>query len=1695
MNSNLRSKNPKRIISILLIGSSISGKTIMIKQYHGAPFEQTIIPSGNTFITSSFEYKHGSKAENILVKIWNSPDTFVVLNTIKVSQGIMLVYDITNHRDFIALESMITKVKEDHDITTLPLVIVGNKIDLAEQREVPYEQGKALADKYNLPYFETSALKGTGVKEAFDALINAACHYASTTKVDTTIRDNNDSDDDDLNVDDVRTSVSAPQSHYKDSSASGLKSLISKIESEKELNDITKRIKAVEVYLEEMKPTKFDSNYQKYFSLLFRRIEMIQSKEEKRDIYVNIFLQLKFVFPEQNWNFYNKGCRVLTEIESMNDIEKKKKFYLLYTKEFPFDSFPSNNIIKFFNFFFNLYIKNIEKFIEYINEFTSIILAVNKMLTNIKNNNLKTGRNSESPYIITTMESFCDVFLYLLTRGYISDSKLILDIISNLFPIYFRINKDFQICDKDILYKIVVIFCLLYSTKYYNNKLTDKFLAIVTKIFDENRKICVSNLYHILNSAAEQTGTNKSGWVSILSKKIFSSFFDLILERETNEGNRTEIINNSFLKDYDDFMNSIPGSNTMINVHRGCVLLFTYLYSKKIEILTKVEDISYSSFFVLRELYSIIQNEQKEQKCLYYFNQEILHMISTLISVKHKEFNFNEWSTIINTIIVMMDNARNKKFTCFFFQECLPIIDFISTNSDIFVNNSYLCKGVHTTITNLLETEDLSDFSLLIFNICHSAIEKGYYEYVQPYVYIGIKELMYVKTAKEEEKQEESSEEEDYSDEQDNHSDNDSEKENEVTPGETDRGETPQEEKEERKEEIEDKKYENIVFNMLIDIIRNKGEKEIVREVVIKNYKMIIEKLSMKEYKVQNEKNEIVSVLNELFIKLISLLISVSDSKYKEILDILFAYPSQIDNEKEYSVDDINFIEKMTNYFLSIYNNLLLTTNCQKNKNLFNYLLELSLSKRIYYDIKKENVQGSQLNTISLMSLLIRKMKINEKGVICFTTTEQEDSICHCRTTQEEKNAIDIDSLLSNYIEHIASSAEFTNIDDYRSNYNKIWSSFELSKRELNYSYEIMEIALRSLYLFNKENLLHILQVYLHILNIKTKKPDSEYNYPSIIDFIISCNYLLNFQSEKYYLPSIDSQSNESLFAFNKEINLKDSLLSSLIDFSYSSNSGIDYNLYKLLSFYFNSTLEQYDNKDINKDNQTFNSINSIILHLLSLKSDIRQNFLLLFLLYHLKELLKYAETSQLINLIYIILLLSRSSKSIQITACLKDYITITPMEIQLPSDLSPAVLPFYYHFSDIICLYYVSYLTQKKDSDTVEKFLTSLLNLFNNDKSKTDRDIIFDAMLNAIIRCNINRSNINQNELTSKLNEYTILPGNNNKIFCINGTNAIEITSVSAIRYELSLTISSSREKIIKSSESKMNSIANIFSGETQNAVTECEDELTLDNKGYYNFMLKDLQREDNAERIKEKQKIVSSILTHPLLLTYYVNVFFYSKDYETINFEDLVKGVDSDDISNLFYKFIAQFGNLYINEEGEKVLEYRDEFYNVIFDFVNVKQTKEERIELIKRNSVNIIWIDNPYCDISNLNSIFDSLTTENENFVITVTPKSETHLLICSKYYEFLQKGYQSQKMLNINLSIEEYLCQNYYININAMSSIRYLINSLVMMCDWSYYLSKKNVFPYQMKGEQPTQPKVITNCFYNRLQLIKKLNLMK
>jgi len=80
----------------------------------------------------------------------------------------ILVYDVTRKDTFNSVESW---QKEIQSVSpTISLILVGNKIDLTEDRVVSTEEGEEIAKKLNLSYIETSAKTGENINYAFKML-------------------------------------------------------------------------------------------------------------------------------------------------------------------------------------------------------------------------------------------------------------------------------------------------------------------------------------------------------------------------------------------------------------------------------------------------------------------------------------------------------------------------------------------------------------------------------------------------------------------------------------------------------------------------------------------------------------------------------------------------------------------------------------------------------------------------------------------------------------------------------------------------------------------------------------------------------------------------------------------------------------------------------------------------------------------------------------------------------------------------------------------------------------------------------------------------------------------------------------------------------------------------------------------------------------------------------------------------------------------------------------------------------------------------------------------------------------------------------------------------------------------------------------------------------------------------------------
>jgi len=84
----------------------------------------------------------------------------------KGAHGIIVVYDISDRDSFAKVTEWMNEV-EKHAEETCSQILIGNKNDLEDQRQVNYNEAKDLADHFNVRFLETSAKNAQNVEDAF----------------------------------------------------------------------------------------------------------------------------------------------------------------------------------------------------------------------------------------------------------------------------------------------------------------------------------------------------------------------------------------------------------------------------------------------------------------------------------------------------------------------------------------------------------------------------------------------------------------------------------------------------------------------------------------------------------------------------------------------------------------------------------------------------------------------------------------------------------------------------------------------------------------------------------------------------------------------------------------------------------------------------------------------------------------------------------------------------------------------------------------------------------------------------------------------------------------------------------------------------------------------------------------------------------------------------------------------------------------------------------------------------------------------------------------------------------------------------------------------------------------------------------------------------------------------------------------
>ena len=167
--------NYDKTCQILIIGDSEVGKTCLIQRYANGIFKEDYIATvGLDFHTKQEMINNLT----VSIKLWDTAgqERFRALTPsfFRNAEGIVLAYDVTNSESFDNLKFWINSIKTNlfEKNIFIPIIIIGNKIDLEDMRDISKDIANKFAKENNFKYFETSAKTGEGVDEAFRDLVN-----------------------------------------------------------------------------------------------------------------------------------------------------------------------------------------------------------------------------------------------------------------------------------------------------------------------------------------------------------------------------------------------------------------------------------------------------------------------------------------------------------------------------------------------------------------------------------------------------------------------------------------------------------------------------------------------------------------------------------------------------------------------------------------------------------------------------------------------------------------------------------------------------------------------------------------------------------------------------------------------------------------------------------------------------------------------------------------------------------------------------------------------------------------------------------------------------------------------------------------------------------------------------------------------------------------------------------------------------------------------------------------------------------------------------------------------------------------------------------------------------------------------------------------------------------------------------------
>ncbi|KAF6728672.1 Ras-related protein Rab-3C [Oryzias melastigma] len=163
------------MFKLLIIGNSSVGKTSFLFRYADDSFSNSFVSTVGIDFKVKTVYRNDKR---IKLQIWDTAgqERYRTITTAyyRGAMGFILMYDITNEESFNAVQDWATQIKT-YSWDNAQVIMVGNKCDMEEERVIPPEKGKHLADQLGFEYYEASAKENINVRQVFERLVDIIC--------------------------------------------------------------------------------------------------------------------------------------------------------------------------------------------------------------------------------------------------------------------------------------------------------------------------------------------------------------------------------------------------------------------------------------------------------------------------------------------------------------------------------------------------------------------------------------------------------------------------------------------------------------------------------------------------------------------------------------------------------------------------------------------------------------------------------------------------------------------------------------------------------------------------------------------------------------------------------------------------------------------------------------------------------------------------------------------------------------------------------------------------------------------------------------------------------------------------------------------------------------------------------------------------------------------------------------------------------------------------------------------------------------------------------------------------------------------------------------------------------------------------------------------------------------------------------